>query len=517
MRTSRLKTVLFILSAVTVLMVGGAAYGIDPPHIAQPPFNVGCGSCHGTSFGQGGTIEDTPLNNLCRSCHDGVAAPVAAPHSSITTGSNNRNNWSYDCIACHDPHSQRQPRMYAGSYPGGSALDERTILSIDQGNGGISNIITVSGTPWQPDQWKGFYVKPDKGLDLYYYIIDSDISNLVVGPELDVSNFFGIWPGDTLNIMLSKLVKEEIAPGFAIVNGSGATLEGGFARPVQLFNSVGQHSRAEDGNDQQAICVVCHTKTAANNYAITKWRLQYVDQNELDEYDTAALNHTQGDDTCASCHLPHESGFQSPADCLVVSIKQGGTAVPWSTGSQSIGAHTVHAGSGAGNRAGLDCYECHNPKGLEANGTAAQGDAGMFPVNASVPDIGDNSIWMGFNVRLRNATDPLLQNSGAYDGRLDSGGGDQLLNGYIYNGYSLPGAPGPGGGTKQCSTVYCHSDGGGLGDATVFRTPTWSNSGAAALTCAGCHGAGTQSTARADFVVTDTHPKHRRHGPELRV
>jgi predicted CxxxxCH...CXXCH cytochrome family protein len=505
MGQSRLKILLVILSAAAVLMLGGAAYGLDAPHINQSPFWVGCTSCHGEFPGPGATIEDTPINNLCRTCHNESTRLVtgvhkAEPHGSVTTGNNNRSSWSYDCVACHNPHTQRQPRAYRDAYKDdGSCLDEQVILSIDQGDNGTSNIVTVSGAPWQVDEWIGFVVQPDRNLDLYYYIIDNDISNLVVGPELDVSNIFGIWPGDTLGISYSKLIKDEITSGFPIVNGSGVTLEGGYARPVKLLNSVGVGSRAQTGNDTHAICVVCHTKTSSNNYAITKWRLQYVDQMALDEYDTEALAHTDGDDTCNTCHAPHESGFKPPAECgvchggegamdgdgnLVRAIRASGSESPTGTGAWDtvkIGAHFAHRDKG-----GVKCYECHQ--------------TGMIPtqINSSTPDVGDYYIDIGFNLREGsshpNATD------GTYSGRSAA----QLDNSFLYNGYSF-GPAGDGDGNIACESVYCHSDGGGLNDTLLFQAdPTWINGVSAPLACDQCHG----NDAADDLVTTDTHARH---------
>jgi hypothetical protein len=120
--------------------------------------------------------------------------------------------------------------------------------------------------------------------------------------------------------------------------------------------------------------VVCHTLTAVNNYGIAKFREDFTDASIVAEYINNGVNHADDDNTCDECHQKHESGFAPPASCgvchggntgdgmntdneLVSKWRVNNTDAVVDTGSQSIGAHPVHAGSPANDRAGLDCYE----------------------------------------------------------------------------------------------------------------------------------------------------------------
>jgi predicted CxxxxCH...CXXCH cytochrome family protein len=53
--------------------------------------------------------------------------------------------------------------------------------------------------------------------------------------------------------------------------------------------------------------------------------------------------------------------------------------------------------------------------------------------------------------------------------------------------------------------VYCHSDGGNVGDTLTFQAdPTWTNAPAAALACDQCHG----NDGTNEMVITDSHRRH---------
>ncbi len=139
-----------VFSTIVAVLFPIMAYA-DFPHTGPTSDGIVCISCH-TVHGPlptwathiPTTIDDTPDNNLCLSCHNNVRASYEQTHSSLTT-STNYGNWTVECKTCHEPHKQSQARTYGAA----GYLDSGTILSATN-----STITKSSGTPWLPNEWQ---------------------------------------------------------------------------------------------------------------------------------------------------------------------------------------------------------------------------------------------------------------------------------------------------------------------------------------------------------------------------
>jgi predicted CxxxxCH...CXXCH cytochrome family protein len=256
-------TLLLLCSGFIASKVFTAGY----PHASS--YDVECNSCHFTHSGLPGllppgmedpasTIDETPHNNLCRSCHfDGGYASgnyARDTHSSITTSSNKPYEWSVECITCHDTHTYEQAEAYTDTSDYFFEGVNYTVVD--------ATTLRVTGSGWTPDQFKGLVVFPDKQQILdaaanirRYKIAGNDAENLFIDEPLNLSV---AQSGKTLVVTRSKLVRKEIDRDkiiYAPVPGQRPT---GTA-PIKTVGAAGQFLYA-DGNGN-GICEVCHTST----------------------------------------------------------------------------------------------------------------------------------------------------------------------------------------------------------------------------------------------------------------
>ena len=119
MKTTINKVLIVLLMGF--ILMKAAVYAdevdLDYPHCST--YDIACLSCHYMfedlyTLGwpdwvthEPTDIDDTPYNNLCRSCHNDVRAPDVKTHSSLTTD-DVYGNWSIECRFCHEPHHQWQ-------------------------------------------------------------------------------------------------------------------------------------------------------------------------------------------------------------------------------------------------------------------------------------------------------------------------------------------------------------------------------------------------------------------------
>jgi len=132
---------------------------LDYPHSTTN--NVQCADCHYTGSltllkpewtnEPPAHIDDLPFNNFCWECHDGSAAQAVETHSSRTT-SDKYGQWNIECRACHWPHHIMQFREYGAE----SFEESGTSTAV------TSTTLSVAGSPWTVDQFKGFILMPDR-------------------------------------------------------------------------------------------------------------------------------------------------------------------------------------------------------------------------------------------------------------------------------------------------------------------------------------------------------------------
>ncbi len=463
-----------VLAAVFVLAVASLAFAIDPPHDSGK--GVSCINCHNPSINltQPG-IDNTPTNVICRNCHkSGGAAQDVVTHSSNETTAT-YGAWTRECHTCHNPHSQEQSRITANkaAYPSGAWLYTDTIAA------STANTITVSGTPWSPDQWINYVVQLRIPSDYYYYIIDNTENTLVTSSDMIA---FTRRAGNSFAIVYGQLLRGEINTGSRITNSSGVTFDTNTFRDATFLNSSGPLSAVTTGQDTdsetQAICVICHTKTSHMNIGIAKFGDSFDDKPNYAHYysDTQACWN-------ASCHSGHDGGFSAGCtDChgyppvddstvLTTSAPKGPTGRTDDFPGTAAGEHDLHV-----NTKGYACTTCHN-------GGSPSGSHNADPALINI----------GFNIFGTLGGDysaPAFSNAN-YTHQDD---GTTVVT--------------VGGTTRDCTSIYCHSSGQGAtaGDATpyMYGNPDWDVTASGA--CGTCHyvdeGSGLTTGSHAEHLGT---------------
>ncbi len=459
-----------ILLAVALLLIPALGWANDAPHTGYTGYDIQCGNCHWTSSAAAppwasiawttipSAADDTINNRRCWVCHQGGTAPIAYTHSNSTTGSSKwpTTGWTTECVTCHNPHYQRQTRVYgSASYVTSGAAPTNVTA------GASSSTITLPAT--LTPNYFGYYILPDKRYPFYYEITsDTTNSNLItVKGQVNVT-YVGT---GGYAIVYARNVNESITytnPGNQPVGG-----------PVKLFDSTGVNGPAS-GTTATAVCMVCHTLTSHYNRNLT-----------------GDTTHNAGQ-ACTSCHK-HEQGFvgggcdachgyppiESVANALSTNGKNGlidkdkaGAAA--SSGSTIAGQHAGHVTTQH-----YVCLNCHTG-GMIAGASA-----------------GDNKINIGFAIGTGAAT----PTSGNYDGQVAVNGGTFP---YLATAPTTVSATG----STQCSNLYCHSNvqgAGGVGAPTSYATPKWD--GTVTVQCGSCHESdGTQGTLTT--MSTGSHTKH---------
>jgi hypothetical protein len=110
-REQGIPWIVFIVLFFSFNLEFKALADIDAPH--NEGTNVSCGSCHGEGLLQsfwGGSGQYSTVDGLCLSCHTDPSCPL--PHDTIgpkaATHTDSEEHILAECIACHDPHYQKQ-------------------------------------------------------------------------------------------------------------------------------------------------------------------------------------------------------------------------------------------------------------------------------------------------------------------------------------------------------------------------------------------------------------------------
>jgi len=475
MRRDEIK-LLLILSVIFLLAFASVSFAIDPPHTATNDSNVNCVNCHNPSLYVGGSsIDNTPWNNVCWSCHNNTTAPYSDTHSAISTGDDVRKEyfngvWTNECRTCHNPHTQEQPRSFTGQYPNGSWLVYLPIQSSTGNSGTGVSTITVAGNPWTTDQWKNYILLPRATSTQMYRILSNTSNTLTVDGYIFS---FMRRSGSYFAIIYGKLIRSDFNTGYAIENSSGTVFNNGNTfYTVKFYNASGPHSAGNTGDesnpDTNAVCIVCHSKTGHMNIGFAMYNTTF------DTKPAGYAHYTSNSEPCwnSSCHSQAADGFAAGCTTChgyppVDNTSLLGVNAPYgSTGrgtdyANGAGAHNTHV-----NTQGLDCGKCHE-------GGGPNGSHNQDP---------NPTIHVGFNIfggLGGNYSAPAFSNA-SY--ALSAGGTT------TYTQTGVPGNP------RTCDNIYCHSTvqaNGGVG-APTYKTPTWDGS----VQCGDCHNAdGVQGTA----------------------
>ena len=306
-------TTVFILSLIFTL-IAIQAETLDYPHTSVN--SIGCDSCHFvygdnssllvdvSSYSTG--IDDTQYNNLCWSCHNDIDAPDVETHSSLQID-NSYGDWTVECRTCHNPHSQRQFRIYGSS----------SYLTSGASTGLTATTLTKTGAGWTVDAYQGLVLIPNatsSSRKKYGYKITGNTSDTITveGP-IDQTKAA---VGNTFAVIYGKLIQSTVQTDQII----GLVKTGN--KTARYFNSTGANSFADGDSTYDGICEVCHTQTThfKNDGGGT-------DQLHTNMNSPAGTN-------CTVCHQ-HANGFMG----------MGG------------GAHPTHVTNAVGPQ--LACAACH--------------------------------------------------------------------------------------------------------------------------------------------------------------
>ena len=452
----------------------------DSPHAND----VVCDYCHNAS-GTGGpapspfwggtyvpaNLEDTSMNLLCTGCHDSASNAPPAPttamsvrtHTSRATRGNNDYGWgsgqfTVECVACHNPHYQRQYVYFRNLAPIKLAQGTVNTIAYDAGESAtygipVSRITFTLNVPGSKAAWtdpatwvsksadnRGAIIYPNSANVNYSFSVLEKVDATTILIRGNVTTGLGttaLGAGKTFMITYGQAVKEKIfTPGQTdpVTYRWAST---GTSAAVKFLDATGTNSFADAVAPADGICQVCHTKTAY-------WKA-----------DGTGTSHNSGA-KCTTCH-PHSEGFKAsgcdqchgypPINTATLVFKDKDSN--WVTSdSTSAGAHAVHVAKYS------QCQTCHTG-GMTSAAT------------------GDNKINIGFNL------------GGDLGGRYDGNTARPVYPTAVGAGSFTTIT---GGNTLACSSLYCHSSGQGntANNATPsYATPTWTNP--ASGDCGTCH------------------------------
>ncbi|MBJ6725373.1 CxxxxCH/CxxCH domain c-type cytochrome [Geomesophilobacter sediminis] len=151
------------------------------------------------------------------------------------------------------------------------------------------------------------------------------------------------------------------------------------------------------------------------------------------------------------------------------------------------------------------CVQCHDTKQTGATATKLSGkhDKHMNPTNNAIIGTNNGLDCVNCHAKTVSATTTVSDRTKHVNGFLD------------YSGARAGGSARYNGTTKVCSNVYCHSNGNPGAIVYVNMTGSKSWTGAASLSCNGCHGR-TSAIGAPDYVnggaapssTANSHPKH---------
>lgn len=248
-------------------------------------------------------------------------------------------------------------------------------------------------------------------------------------------------------------------------------LSGSPGSPGLMGDDSGSHTTST------RVCQACHSRNKYHNYN-SQWNSQNggnLSHNNGSNC-TECHKHTKGFTadfaaTCGDCHgYPIKSNDVTPGSMgLVVSDVQysvrGETGRRTQYGSTAKGAHEMH------HNKGVSCFSCHY-----AGKTGAPPDPKF-----------DGNVQIGFSIN----NNPI--------------GGNYAAPAFPNTLYSIQ-ATGTTSytatGSRTCSNLYCHSDGGNYAGTISYKTINWGDT-LATPTCNKCHG-----NQAGKYVITDRHLKH---------
>jgi hypothetical protein len=261
-------------------------------------------------------------------------APYVRTHSSLQID-NSYGDWTIECRVCHDPHTQRQVRVYGEE----SYVYEGVVSSI------TTTTLSESGANWAEDEYKGLVVIPNVERIKYGYKITGNSNNIltVEGP-IDLTE---VSAGDTFAIVYGKLIKSTIE----LEEITGLTKTGN--RAVRFFRTTGTNSFADGDATYDGVCEVCHTET-------THFRNDGTGSNQL-HTNVGTVAGTK----CTNCHS-HINGFAHAArgggatceDCHGHDPGYGGNQ----GGAGTYISHSTHTETDSDDRKGpnMICADCHD-------------------------------------------------------------------------------------------------------------------------------------------------------------
>ena len=138
------KGIVFLLFVICLLLTFNAD-ALDNPHNINNTVN--CGNCHTTAL-PGSTLPGWWANQdqttgVCGQCHNAAAAGTDVKGHSSANTSTQYGTWSKKCTDCHNPHNQRQSRIYKAPSYFYSGVSTGITLST----------LTKAGAGWTNNEW----------------------------------------------------------------------------------------------------------------------------------------------------------------------------------------------------------------------------------------------------------------------------------------------------------------------------------------------------------------------------
>ncbi|HAK59130.1 MAG TPA: hypothetical protein DCO77_01935 [Nitrospiraceae bacterium] len=545
-KSGSLLAALLALCILLLFILRSETIALDNPHNVNNTVN--CGNCHITAPpAEWWTDQGNQANGICGQCHNPSGATDVKPHASPTYG-----GIVLQCTECHNPHYQRQNRVYrAASYLHSAASDNP---------GGVTTTtIKQTGAGWTVDEWAGKVLIPDVRYQALTHRIASNTADTITinTGGGDVINTTYVKDGATFAIVYGKLIKEYMR-----------------GKTVKFFRDTGTNSFADSDGTIDGVCQVCHTQTKYFKADGSVIQGAHAEPAGAD----CATCHTHIDEFkaggCDTCH-----GDPPVSDATLIFADKGGAAVTSDSpvkGNNDGGSHTKH------NTVGLGCANCHTGGML---GGASQGDDQInIGLNLNSTNLGGNydgitrtvypyagggttSVSTGGTLQCTNfychsqgtATYAAPNQAPVWGAAASGACGDchnntkaappgtgshakhvvstdvyryncytchtntvnnddpatiNTTTGYPYHVNQARDVAINGGGAwndpaaSQCNTVYCHSNAKATTPVNAYANPTWGTDNGT-LTCASCHGNPPgYSSGSAGTATANSHVKH---------
>ncbi len=289
MKKTKIIKLLFLV--LILCLITTQAETLDYPHAGMN--NITCDACHFVYGTEPSllpewtdivpqNIDDSQYNILCWSCHDDDVATAVRTHSSLEID-NSYGDWTVECRVCHNPHTQKQFKVY------GEPSHLYTGTSTDV----TTSTLTEGGAGWTIDEYRGNVLIPDasgSNKKYGYKIIGNTVDTITVREEINTAK---VDIGDTFAIIYGKIVKSTIV--LDEITDPGVPKTGD--KTVRLFKEKGANSFADGDSIYDGVCEVCHTQTLYH-------------KNSADGDHT---HNIEAERKCTSCHV-HTSGFKPSCD-----------------------------------------------------------------------------------------------------------------------------------------------------------------------------------------------------------